>query len=870
MTLAPLLASVPRQSRRTDTAQFRPDWSDEHRPPSPRVLVVLSLWAAAGVLILAVAFRLAAEGASPWMYSPLFWLGLLVAVLPAAAQLISAGALRSHRLWALLTVVAATGVPRLLRAPSGPLFPDEFAAWRQTLDVTAGTSWHLHGGLVPGVEGFPGLSLLVGGVSSLSGLSVWSAAVLVLLVARLLGAVAVFSLAESLLGTSRRGGAATLIYLLNPVALYGETRLAADSVAVPLVLVALAFAARAAASSEPALRRGLTVGAAVSLGLVAVTDPTVASMGVAVFLAVAIAATLRTRQHPVQLTVRADRSVRRRRIGIEEFPAVWWALTAVAVAALGAMAVAQLATSGSFVSSGDWFPSRGLFGSPGRAPAIEAVLALAAQLLMLVLAADAAWRLWLAPRRHTGQRLALSGLGLLYFPLAPVALLPSLPMALRSAWALTYLGVALLTAPLVPRVVDVARERVVIERAVAGPLVALALAVVLIGNAAAGVGAGYRYPGPDRYGVEGRADLVELRSIATAFAADTSRVGILTDRYTGPAFVAYSGDQAARAPGLLPGNELMQGVDPTTAMLTSLVSQGYGHLVVDTRMADADPADGPSFGPDDPANGRVARMTALLRLDRVPWVSRVATSEHYRVYRLDVGGAGLPLVPQADGWGANYQPLPGTPGAVPNLPASTSYGQVVPGAAGGGAGTSGSGSPAATGATVGSPLPGVAATAATVTPPAASPAGAPAAGAPAAHAGGQAPHPAAPAKPSRKPAPKRAKAAQPPKTKAPKAAKAKGAPKRANPIRLARPVQPRPPANHGHDGRGQGHGPADRRDAHREIVAGPEGHTLAGRADAPSFAVLDNRRMPPRPAGPAATGGPGPDHADRARFRGGA
>ncbi len=685
-------ASIPRQSPpgpSRDAALGGP--ADPPRAPGPSLLFP-ALAVALGLVVVAAAYRLQFDGGHATSGALLFWAGLLLAVLPAAARLMSRRAGLFERVYALLLIGGATAAPRILRA-GGPLFTDEFAAWRQTVDAVTGTSPLVRAGFVPGVEGEPGLHLLVGSVSSLSGLSVWTAAVVVLTAAHLVGALAVFAVASALLDRPRPAGVAALVYLLNPLSLWSGTRLAPDSLAIPLVLAALALTVRACRVEQAGTRRALGVAAGALLAFVALTDSTVTLMTVALLAVVLVAALWRTRQHPMQVTVLADGSVGRRLVGMPEYPGLWGGVLAVQGLALLLVAGVLAATGGAFEQAADWFPSRGLAGMPGSPPLFEVVLTVLAPLVVFALSAEGVWRLWSHPRRRSGRLLALASVGLLYFPLVPLALLPTIAPGVRSAWGLTYLGVALLCAPILLQRFDAlqARDRWVVERVSAGPLVSLALAVVLLGNSAASAGAGYRYAGPARYGAEGRTDIVELRSIATAFAADHGRVGILADRYTGPGFAAFSGSRLPRATTLLPGNELMQGVDPDVGWVSGLVRRGYSYLVVDVRMAGTTPLDGDSFGPDDPGEGRQPRMAALRRLDRVPWVSRVASSEHYRVYRIDLAAAGRPLVEQADAWGEDYGPLPGTPeAALPpdvaaTLPASASYGPVVPGPAPAGA-----------------------------------------------------------------------------------------------------------------------------------------------------------------------------------------
>jgi hypothetical protein len=163
------------------------------------------------------------------------------------------------------------------------------------------------------------------------------------------------------------------------------------------------------------------------------------------------------------------------------------------------------------------------------------------------------------------------------------------------------------------------------------------LVVVLIGNVGGGLNDPYRFPGPFRWGTDTNSASDEARTVARELAEKAGTVRVVADAYTALQLAAYGGlNVAAPSPGFPVWNLTQTGEDPSPALARMLVSSRYDYLVVDIRMAEQAPFNGHNFGQGDPLLGRATPMPYLTRLDTVPWATRVISTEHLRVYRLNL------------------------------------------------------------------------------------------------------------------------------------------------------------------------------------------------------------------------------------------
>mgnify|MGYP007039559105 CR=1 FL=1 len=208
-------------------------------PPAPRrarpalwCALTLTPAAAAGAALLVAADRTAEWGrGSPF---GLFWLGMLVFTLPAAWWAVRRGTSPALRLAVLVGYAGFTYLPKLLRNPTGPLYHDEFAHWRQARDILLDGRLFEQNPIVKVVGDFPGMHATVASMSALTGLSVWHAALLLLIVAHVLVVLGVLVLADEIWRDGRTAAVAALIYSLNSSFLFFDTQFGYESLAIGL------------------------------------------------------------------------------------------------------------------------------------------------------------------------------------------------------------------------------------------------------------------------------------------------------------------------------------------------------------------------------------------------------------------------------------------------------------------------------------------------------------------------------------------------------------------------------------------------------------------------------------------------------------
>jgi hypothetical protein len=128
----------------------------------------------AGTLLVAYAYALAGAGDTGQVYYHLFWLGVLMVIVPAGLRLCGGAASRIER----LALIAVDGVfnylPKYLRTPGYLLFHDELAHWRQSELAFASGRLFLPNPTVYISQYFPGLQGMTVALRDLTGLSTFT------------------------------------------------------------------------------------------------------------------------------------------------------------------------------------------------------------------------------------------------------------------------------------------------------------------------------------------------------------------------------------------------------------------------------------------------------------------------------------------------------------------------------------------------------------------------------------------------------------------------------------------------------------------------------------------------------------------------
>ena len=579
-----------------------------------------------------------------------FWVGMFLLELPMAGLVARRATPRAVRT-ALLTLYGFVSfAPKLLRNPTSPLFNDEFGHWRATHDILSTGKLFQPDPLIPIISRYPGLHAATAALVHATGLSIWQAAEVLLLLFHVSLVLGIAALAQSLGMSSRVASIIAILYCLNSSFLYFDTQYAYESMAITLLvwsLVAYVRAIRSQRGRGRAAWGALTV--AFSAGTV-VTHPLSTLMLVLIMVLISLALS-------VPRLARNDGWVRTAMTS--------WCLTLVTVLAAGAwlrfvapgtvsylspypaQAVSELINDlrgtgstrqlfGATISP--WWEQKSAYVVPVFA------FALAVAGLLLIRAQLRNGGLQRGPRR--ALLLAFSLLGLVYFPSTVFILSPSGAEGARRSWAFTWIGLSMLVGPAVVWMLDWAgrQTRQSLSVSLRSGLLA-ALAIALVGGTAVGVDPPYRFPGPFLFGSDARSITPELLTTSEWFSA---RFGtgnnVITDRDTGLIFGSFGLQSPGAASAGFPFYNLYlakPGAPIKPPFLLDELSAGaYKYLIVDERIADEIPETGVYFEHDEPNFVTTAGTSIfhgrLGKFNTYTWMVKVFQSDNYSIYRLNL------------------------------------------------------------------------------------------------------------------------------------------------------------------------------------------------------------------------------------------
>ncbi|GAA2749554.1 hypothetical protein [Amnibacterium kyonggiense] len=220
---------------------------------------------AAGVFVMAVAADLGRLGNTGVGAQLLWYAGLVVVFLPASLRIVARATPHVERIVAVVALGLVLQVSRLVLNPTMFVFHDEFIHADTLRQIE--TSGHLFSfnTLLPVSAYYPGLEIATDAVRSLTGLPVYAAAVVTLLVARLVMMLAIIGLIGAIGGSRRAGAVGALVYLANPQLLFFNSQYSYQTLALPLAVLCLYLVATRRRGGRGALVLPIAATAAVVL-----------------------------------------------------------------------------------------------------------------------------------------------------------------------------------------------------------------------------------------------------------------------------------------------------------------------------------------------------------------------------------------------------------------------------------------------------------------------------------------------------------------------------------------------------------------------------------------------------------------------------
>ena len=596
--------------------------------------------AVAGAWLLVLSYRDAAGGDPGFRAFHLFWAGILVFLCPAAYRLLGLAATRGER----LALVAIAGpflfLPKVLRDPRNPLYYDELAHWRQSEAISRTGALFQPNPIVHVAEYFPGLDSVDVALSRMTGLSTFAAGMAMLATAHLIALLGVFRLAERVLGSARLAGLAALVYGINTSFIFFDSQYSYESLAIVFFIWSLVCMAEALAAPPGAARLGWIAGALLS-ALACITTHHLTSYALigALSLITIASAVAALRGRGARHAFRTCACVT---VGVGIAAMSWILVVAPDVVGYLEPFISRGFTQVTQLAHRSGGGQRQLF-AKSLLPDYERMAAYLAPVIAFSLAAIGAWGIRRRLLQGGPAMLGLAAFGAVYFLSLPFILTQSGSEGARRSWAFTSLGLALLVAAGLVVAVDAARR---LPIRFATPLVSLALvgaiAVMAVGNTASGVNAEYRFPGAFVYGSDARTTTEETRgAVSWLNRTDGIQHRTIADRDTGLAFGTFGAQWIERAYSRLPLWQFyFRARQPDKRLLEVLYQAGTRYLIVDSRMAEELPRTGVYFVPDEPGARRHTSpvpRAALAKFALQPWAIQIYGTDHYRIYRLDLG-----------------------------------------------------------------------------------------------------------------------------------------------------------------------------------------------------------------------------------------
>jgi hypothetical protein len=231
----------------------------------------VALIAATGVLAVAAAYTAGRLGhaSAPWA-DRLYWLGQALIVAPVAARLFGRRSLTATETVTLIVILTvAEYLVKVSYSPTGFSYTDELMHWRSTTDILQTGKLFTVNNLLPISPYYPGLEEVTSAMVSITGLSVFTAGLIIIGVAHLMFVCVLYVLFRLIGGSHRLAGIAILLYASNPLFQSFDSMFVYQTLALSFLGLAVLGVWRLASPQTAGNRVGwFTIAAVATLGTV--------------------------------------------------------------------------------------------------------------------------------------------------------------------------------------------------------------------------------------------------------------------------------------------------------------------------------------------------------------------------------------------------------------------------------------------------------------------------------------------------------------------------------------------------------------------------------------------------------------------------
>jgi len=556
----------------------------------------------------------------------LFWLGFAI-VFGAASFVVTRrnevlGAPTLSRLAALASIATFGAFPRIFRGPNPLFFNDEFAQYWQTQRfITTGHIPSFNPLGVPLLPYFPGLQYATAVAHGMLPFSLAVTGLVVVLVAHGLGLFGVYALARALGIKSRGAAIAAVAYALNPSWLYFDAMYSYESLAVPLLIWALAAVAY---SVRKDAKLGWKIAAFLLIPATIITHHATGMVLVVTLLVAAAVAIVRQRRN--EAAEGEQTTLLLVLVGYATlFLLAWWAIQAHSlVNSYYAHYINQKLSAG----------TRGI-AQNSILPLYEKV-ALWLQPFAVLAVAIWMWRrlrgTW---RQSASLQWAMVALAAVFFISLPLVLTGGQEVAHRS-WATAWLGLSVLFAAATEVVVHVP-DRLAKRNTAIGVVLA---AIITVGCVAASPMFPFlQFPGQPVAGLAGRVDAQSANSLARYIQNHPGN--FFADNYVN-GWIADKGNEAHLVSQLTPATAtwLVLGSRPVSLHQVGIwKAVGLHYVVVDSRIGADAPYRGYWYQENEPNVTIGQHPYGMRALACAPWSKAVYRTGTYTIYAINLAGA---------------------------------------------------------------------------------------------------------------------------------------------------------------------------------------------------------------------------------------
>ncbi len=573
---------------------------------------------ASGALF-ALTYLRAWRGETGGMFA-LFWAGVAAAVVSTCVI-----AWQRPGRWECFSTSLVIGavffLPKIFRSPDVFNFFDELAHLRATERLGAGGGLFLVNPINRVVEFYPGLEAATGTVASLTGMSVFAAGNVLIGVAHVVLAGALYLVFERFFHSPSRSLIAVLIYAANPAFFYFDSYFAYESLALPLTAIVLACAV-SVERLPSGKSRALLASTVLMIGAIVVTHHASSYM-LAVILGV-FALSARLLRHGRE-TVLAYAVL----FAATSVLALIWLLSVApyTLRYLSPYVTGNVTALFGFVSGTAGFRKLNLGSQEPRYEIWAGYASVVILLLMFGIGIARSISRRLLSREH--GLLAFIVLGGLYFLSLPVVLTRA-DQTVERVWEFAFIGLA--------GIVALAFGEILLRgHALVRAVAVAAIIVTFVGGVTSRTGVELRFPGP-------WAPTADPRSMTgdVFAAADWLRVHrgpnnvVVGDRTIKAVFSSYGQQDAPSNEGPAQLWKIFFPLRVNRTVVHELEFVGAKYVVGDDRITTQVPRLGWYFSPHEPGAATRTKpldLAALEKFDRSLLFARIYDNGHISIYR---------------------------------------------------------------------------------------------------------------------------------------------------------------------------------------------------------------------------------------------